>query len=218
MHSSVSYLCTFHQCVQSHHFIRLWLPFCRQCQRGVLQPTPVIAIACAVPYCGPYVTPVYDGCGCGQCPPVAGLTRKWPKDQSMHKMMHHLPDALLHLPSLPPPIPSPACSCPVHPTGSWTYCSCHCAGHYWCRTGGHLLCGEVLLVYMCMCLLCMHLCGVCACVCAHLCIHACMPACMRICVRVRTFLCNLLVCHTHCLQYKCWHPEKKITPRTTASP
>ena len=55
--------------------------FCRQCKRGVLQPTPVIAIDCAVPYCGPYVTPVYDdACGCGRCPPVpsvAGTTRKW---------------------------------------------------------------------------------------------------------------------------------------------
>ena len=98
--------------------------------------------------------------------------------------------APLFSPSLPPCVilTSAACSCPVHSTGSWTRCFCHCAGHYWCRTGGHLLCGEVLLVYMCMCILCVHEWCVCLCLCAF--VHACICAC--VCVRS----CVIYLCAT----------------------
>ena len=134
--------------------VRLWLLSCRQCKPGVLQPGPVVSIACSMPICGPYLSPVYDECGCGQCRPVTGITRKLPRSKAyIHAL---LLDAVLHFSSLRlplltslPPSPLPACSCPVHSTGSWTHVSGHCAGHYLCRTGGHLLCGEMMRVCAC---------------------------------------------------------------------
>ena len=59
--------------------------------------------------------------------------------------------------------------------------------------------------------------GICCVVRSCLYTHVCVYCVWCVCVRVWC-VCMYLCVLDPTLQYKCWHPEKKITPRTTASP